>query len=128
MKKILILLSILLFTNFVFAEPWEKICYVDYRVENNVYPWDSVITIYQGTDVLEDKPFNNLLSFCEEGDILSVNIFVPDELPLKKIMVFEMVKTTNAQLVSSIFISDYCDLKETVIVSDSLLVCRLEKR
>jgi len=127
MKKLFFVLCLFYSLN-SYAEAWEKICSVDYEIENNVYPWESVMTIYKDGDVHEEKSYNNLLSICDKGDILSVTIYERNDLPLKKIMVSDMIKTTNAQLISSIFIGDYCDLKETVIVSDSLLVCRLEER
>jgi len=88
------------------------------------------IAIYKGDDISEaTQPYNSLLSFCNEGDILNLLISEdPETSNFYYGLVDSSTNTSNAQLMSSIFISDYCDLKETVIISDSIFVCRLVKR
>ena len=135
MKKLLILLFSLLISFNSYAKTGEA-CVVDYLIEEDVNPFEFMdhshlkISIYKGDDISElTQPYNSLLSFCNEGDIL--NLWVYENEKTSNFFYGGadfMTNTSNAQMISSIFISDYCDLKETVIVSDSIFVCRLVKR
>ena len=135
MKKLLILLFSLLVSFNSYAKSGET-CYVDYAIVENIDPFELVdhshleIAIYKGDDISEaTQPYNSLLSFCNEGDILNLLISEdPETSNFYYGLVDSSTNTSNAQLMSSIFISDYCDLKETVIISDSIFVCRLVKR
>jgi hypothetical protein len=111
-------------------------CFVDYYIEENIDPFEFIdhshleISIFKGDDIFEEtQPYNSLLSFCNEGDILNLWITEdPETLNFYYGLADSLTNTSNAQMMSSIFISDYCDLKETVIINDSIFVCRLVKR
>ena len=108
MKKLLILLFSLLVS---FNSYGEEICRAnigeDFTLLVGVYP--------EPVEIYDDK----LLTICEEDDILVLS-------GLKNSTVTLMGFTPQAVLAG--YIAWYCDLSETQIVDNQVLVCKLVER
>ena len=109
MKKILLLLFSLLFS---FNSYGGEVCTTDWNQERN-----NVSVFIDGiVDVDPDK----LLSVCDEGDILIMSGFSYSSMQNS---LFPSSRIALAQ-----FMAGYCDLSETQVIENQILVCKLVDR
>ena len=107
MKKLLLLFSLLA----SFVTYGESICDAAIRYDPNY------ITVYLSDEEL-DLDYDELLTVCEEGDILNMSYF-------------DRLRPGNSSVgrnIMSEMMASYCDLSETQVISNSILVCKLVDR
>lgn len=109
MKKLLLLLFSLLLSTNSFGE---GVCYANWNPERfNISVFDKGVV-----DVNRDE----LLSVCEEGDILLMGGFAFSEM---KNELFD-----SSRLALATIMSFYCELTQTHIIENRTLVCKLVDR
>ena len=109
MKKLLLILLLSL----SFNSYGEEVCYAETN-EREV----STISVY--VDDLVDVDDDKLLTLCEEGDILVLSGFSYFE---EKNSLFN-----SSRLALASYMASYCDLSETQVIENRILVCKLVDR
>ena len=109
MKKLLLLLISLLLS---FNSYGEEVCITDWNQERNN------VSVF--IDGIVDVDSDELLSVCDEGDILLMSGFSYSTM---KNALFPSSRIALAQ-----FMAYYCDLSETQVIENQVLVCKLVDR
>lgn len=106
MRKLLLLLFSFLFSLGAYGE---SLCYATFNTTS-----DNITVIL--SDDSPDLDYDELLTVCEEGDILTMSGF--DGFYSNSVGKYRM----------SHIMASYCDLKETQVIDNSILVCKLVDR
>jgi hypothetical protein len=109
MKKLLLLLFSLMLSFNSFAG---EVCTTDWNQERNN------VSVF--IDGIVDVESDDLLSVCDEGDILIMSGFSYSSMQNS---LFSSSRIALAQ-----FMASYCDLSETQVIENQVLVCKLVDR
>ncbi|WP_416676981.1 hypothetical protein [Candidatus Pseudothioglobus sp. Uisw_016] len=109
MKKLLLLLFSLMLSFNSFAG---EVCTSDWNQERNN------VSVF--IDGIVDVESDDLLSVCDEGDILIMSGFSYSSMQNS---LFSSSRIALAQ-----FMASYCDLSETQVIENQVLVCKLVDR
>ena len=110
MKKLLLLLfsTMLSFNSF-----GDEVCHAKLSQEN-----DYKVSVY--VEDMVDVDYDKLLTVCDEGDILVLSGF--DYSSVKNSLF------TSSRLALASYMASYCDLSDTQVVDNQILVCKLVDR
>ena len=109
MKKILLLLFSLLLS---FNSYGGEVCTTDWNQERNN------VSVF--IDGIVDVDPGKLLSVCDEGDILIMSGF--------SYSVMDNALFPSSRIALAQFMAGYCDLSETQVIENQVLVCKLVDR
>ena len=110
MKKLLLLLFSLMLS---FNSYGEEVCYAKVSQDK-----DYTVSVY--VDDMVDVDDDKLLTLCEEGDILVLSGFNYSSVTNSLF--------TSSRLTLASYMASYCDLNETQVIENRILVCKLVDR